>query len=65
MLVPNTATAKVGFFFLCFCVSGFTFPLNLTVGGWSITGKIFDNRKLLIRGEPAPAGSWQKPQNTF
>lgn len=26
-------------FFLCFCVSGLLFPLNLTVGVWSITEK--------------------------
>lgn len=33
-LVPNTAREIVGF------VSGTLFPLNVTVGGWSITENI-------------------------
>lgn len=38
ILVSNAARAKLDLF-LCFCVSGLLFPLNLTVGVWSITEK--------------------------
>lgn len=44
ILVPNAARAKLDLF-LCFCVSGLLFPLNLTVGVWSITEKYIRQQK--------------------
>lgn len=64
ILVPNAARAKLDLF-LCFCVSGLLFPLNLTVGVWSITEKYLTTKKPLIWDEPVLAGSWQKPRNIF